>query len=134
MKLVSLEQDVLTQMSRGLTDLGEAVETLMNHVGDNRPLSISSDGKVCVKDNLHVNGKLGIGVNNIPEDVALMANGPIAFDNMKMQSADKIPENGTYNQGDIVWNNQSAGGSHVGWVCIRKGTPGIWKPFGIIEV
>jgi hypothetical protein len=132
MKLVSLDANVLTQMSEGLVNLGDAVETLLTQIGDNRPLNVTSDGKVCVQENLHVDGKIAIGVNNIPSDVSFMSNGAISFDNIKMQSSNIIPETGTYNQGDIVWNNQATIGGYVGWVCIRTGTPGEWKPFGLI--
>ena len=133
MKLVNIEDDILSQISSGLAQLGDHVEHFTNQIGDNAPLDVTPDGKVCVRENLHVSGKIGIGVNNIPEDVSFMSNGAIAFDNMKMQSADTVPTIGTYNQGDIVWNKESEPGGYVGWVCIRTGTPGMWKPFGKIE-
>lgn len=133
MKLVNIETDALQQMSKGLTELGNSIETLSSFIGNNAPIDISPDGKVCIKDNLNVNGKLGVGVKNIPDDVDVMVGGPISFDNIKMKSAIKIPEVGTFNQGDIVWNKQAQPGGYVGWVCIRTGTPGMWKPFGLIE-
>ena len=133
MKLVNIESDVLTQISTGLAQLGDHVESFSNQIGHNAPLDITPEGKVCVRENLNVSGKIGIGVNNIPDDVSFMSQGAIAFDNMKMQSSNAEPTIGTYNQGDIVWNNASEPGGYVGWVCIRTGTPGLWKPFGQIE-
>jgi hypothetical protein len=133
MKLVNIETDALQQMSKGLNELGNSIETITSFIGNNAPIDVTPDGKVCIKDNLQINGKLGIGVNNIPEDVDLMIDGPISFNNIKMQSAEAVPEVGTYNQGDIVWNNKSQPGGYVGWVCIRTGTPGLWKSFGLIE-
>jgi hypothetical protein len=40
--------------------------------------------------------------------------------------------NGSYNEGDIIWNIQPRMNSYVGWVCIQTGSPGLWSPFGKI--
>ena len=79
-----------------------------------------------------VHGKLGIGVNNISSDVTFASVGPIKFENKKFQVGDDVPANGTYRKGDIVWNSNPKPTGYVGWVCIREGTPGEWKPFGQI--
>lgn|GEM_PF-2364796 len=44
------------------------------------------------------------------------------------------PAIGEHARGDIVWNLTPTPGGHVGWVCTEAGTPGIWKPFGDIEL
>lgn len=43
------------------------------------------------------------------------------------------PVSGTYNQGDIVWNNSPTSPGYIGWVCVASGTPGTWKAFGAIS-
>ena len=133
MRLVTIESENLTQISNGLTALADSVEFLTRQIGNNAPLDITPEGVVCVRDNLNVNGKIGIGVNNIPDDVSFMSRSGIAFDGVKMQSGTEEPSVGTYNQGDVVWNTQAQPNGYVGWVCIRTGTPGLWKPFGKIE-
>jgi len=43
------------------------------------------------------------------------------------------PTGGTYNQGDVVFNEAPTAGGKVGWVCVTAGSPGTWKPFGAID-
>jgi len=55
----------------------------------------------------------------------------------KQLFANTDPVTGGYAQaskrGDICWNsNPSAAGQYVGWVCTTAGTPGTWRPFGVI--
>lgn len=45
---------------------------------------------------------------------------------------DAAPTTGSHEKGDIVFNNNPAGGAYVGWVCVASGTPGTWKTFGAI--
>jgi hypothetical protein len=42
------------------------------------------------------------------------------------------PVNGTWRVGDVVHNSAPLTGGYVGWVCTVAGTPGTWKPFGLI--
>ena len=79
-----------------------------------------------------VHGKLGIGVNNIDSDVTLSTSGPVKFENKKFMNGTEIPTSGTFKQGDIVWNQNPIPTSYIGWVCTRSGTPGEWRPFGLI--
>lgn len=79
-----------------------------------------------------VNGKLGIGIKNIKDDVSFHSAGPIRFDDKKFESGSSEPTHGFYKKGDIVWNDDPKPTGYVGWVCVREGTPGVWKPFGII--
>jgi hypothetical protein len=59
-------------------------------------------------------------------------NGPVKFENKKFLNGSGIPTSGTYRQGDIVWNENPVSTSYIGWVCVKAGTPGEWKPFGQI--
>ena len=79
-----------------------------------------------------VHGKLAIKVNVPDPDVDLHVNGPVRFHGHLQAYADSSPDNGTYKNGDIVWNNAPRVGGYVGWVCVRAGSPGDWHPFGPI--
>lgn len=79
-----------------------------------------------------VHGKLGVGVNTIEADVDASIAGPIRVQNKKFEVRDQVPTSGSYKLGDIVWNESPKPTGYIGWVCIKDGTPGIWKPFGQI--
>jgi len=81
---------------------------------------------------VNIHGKLGVGTTNLDSDVSISTSGPIKIEGKKMQSGIAIPDNGIYNTGDIVWNSNPTPTGYVGWICIREGTPGLWKPFGLI--
>ena len=49
-----------------------------------------------------------------------------------MQVGSGTPTEGSYRVGDIVWNTAPRPTGYVGWICVREGTPGEWKPFGQI--
>jgi len=91
-------------------------------------------GNIKTEGKLNVTGKVAVGVNNPQEDVYLTVGGPIRFQDKKMEYADKIPLSGNYTKGDIVWNIDPKPGQNIGWVCIRQGSPGEWKPFGRIDI
>jgi hypothetical protein len=42
------------------------------------------------------------------------------------------PQKGTWRVGDQALNRQPKAGSYVGWVCVAAGSPGEWRPFGLI--
>lgn len=72
-------------------------------------------------------------------DVAAdLTNGKIVFDqnvfNNVFQSYRQAaaPTTGTWAVGEIVYNNAPATAGYIGWVCTVAGTPGTWKPFGVI--
>ena len=104
----------------GHTDL--AVNALAISIGDrqnlNRPVRIS--------------GRVGINVSNPSSDVELAVAGNLSFANKKFSTKDDIPTAGAYNKGDIVWNTNPTIGGYVGWICTVEGTPGQWRPFGLI--
>ena len=51
----------------------------------------------------------------------------------KFEVDNSYPESGSYALGDIVWNDKPKPTGYVGWICVRAGTPGEWKPFGQIS-
>lgn len=101
-------------------------------------LTISATGNIQLgnKDGkptrVNVFGQLGINVNNVAEGVSLATDGPIQVQNKKFEVGDAIPTTGSYRQGDVVWNANPQPTGYMGWVCVREGTPGTWKPFGQI--
>jgi len=46
--------------------------------------------------------------------------------------SEATPVTGTWRITDIVYNSTPATGEYVGWVCTVAGSPGTWKPFGLI--
>jgi len=79
-----------------------------------------------------VHGRLGIGVNNVEEGVSISTSGPVKFENKKFIVGSGIPDSGSFRQGDIVWNDSPISTGYVGWICVKTGVPGEWKPFGQI--
>lgn len=76
-------------------------------------------------------GNVGIGINN--PDTALSVASPIKVQGKKIEFSDQLPTNGIYTRGDLIFNTEPTPTGYVGWVCIREGTPGEWKPFGTIS-
>ena len=100
---------------------------------DTTRITVEANGGVILHSKTTVQGKVGIGVKNFAEDADLTVAGPIRFANKKFEVSDGEPTHGSYAVGDIVWNSNPQPTGYVGWVCVREGTPGIWKPFGQIS-
>ena len=100
---------------------------------DTTRIEIGTDGAVTVNNKMSVVGGLGIGVKNFPSDVDITTAGPVRIQNKKFEVGNSIPVNGSYNKGDIIWNDNPVPTGHVGWICIRNGSPGEWKLFGQIQ-
>jgi len=80
-----------------------------------------------------VHGKVSIGVNNPDPNVDLHVRGNIKFANRTHMVDNQPPQGGSWNQGDIVWNETPHQRKYIGWVCTKAGNPGIWNPFGEIR-
>jgi len=80
-----------------------------------------------------VHGSLSVGVNNPDPGVDLHVRGNIKFANRTHMVDSQPPQGGSWNQGDIVWNQSPEQRKHVGWVCTKAGNPGVWNPFGEIH-
>jgi len=94
--------------------------------------SITLGNKNTPPTQVNVHGRVSIGVNNPDQNVDLHVNGPIRFNNKLQSHGAGIPKAGSYTKGDIIWNIEPRTGQPIGWVCIVTGTPGEWRPFGII--
>jgi hypothetical protein len=77
---------------------------------------------------LNVYGQLGIGVK-YPQE-SLHVDGNIKFAERTFAAGEQEPHEGRWDTGSIVWNEKPALNKPVGWVCVRGGKPGTWRPFG----
>ena len=80
---------------------------------------------------LNVYGQVGIGVK-YPQE-SLEVDGNIKFAERTFAAGEKEPTDGRWDTGSIVWNEKPALNKHVGWVCLKGGKPGNWRPFGLIQ-
>jgi hypothetical protein len=80
-----------------------------------------------------INGKLSVNVRVPDPAVDLHIAGPVRIHNRLQMYADAPPTIGNYNCGDIVWNSTPRQRGHVGWICTKDGSPGLWNPFGEIR-
>ena len=80
---------------------------------------------------LSVYGQLGVGVKYPGE--ALEVDGNIKFAERTFAAGEKEPTDGRWDTGSIVWNEKPALNKPVGWVCLKGGKPGNWRPFGLIQ-
>jgi hypothetical protein len=137
--VATLDAEFIIDTEPGAVKLGSWTSSSVKLITDNTArLTIRSNGNIDLGDpegadtKVTVFGKLGIGVNNIDSDVTLSTSGPVKFENKKFMNGTEIPESGNFRKGDIVWNENPATTSYIGWVCVRAGTPGEWRPFGQI--
>lgn len=57
------------------------------------------------------------------------------FENTGVRYEDTTaPTIGTWEKGDIIYNENVVAGGSIGWVCTATGTPGTWKTFGNVSV
>lgn len=105
---------------------------------DTTRITISEHGNITIgtkgsnETKVNVYGRIGIGVTNVDNDVSISTAAPIKIQGKKQEVGSGIPEAGSFKQGDIVWNSDPRPTGYVGWICVREGSPGVWKPFGQI--
>lgn len=100
---------------------------------DTTRIEVAHNGVVTFNEKVVLKNKLGVGVKNFTEDADITTAGPVRFQDKKFEVGTEAPTSGTYKKGDIVWDLDPKVGGFVGWVCIREGAPGVWKPFGQIS-
>ena len=138
--ITSLESEFIIDVETDVTRVGNWTTDDLHIITDNTSrIVVRANGKVDFGRSgrndaqVSVHGRLGVGVNNVPEDVSIaLANG-IQIGGTKIMTGTELPDNGTYRQGDIVYNTNAVATGYVGWVCVRDGTPGEWKAFGQIS-
>lgn len=104
---------------------------------DTARLTCRANGDVVVGNevgrpiNFNVFGKVGIGVK-YPQE-SLEVSGNIKFAERTFTSGEQSPNDGRWDTGSIVWNEKPEMNKPIGWVCIKGGKPGNWRPFGTIN-
>ena len=138
--ITSYETEFVIDVESAATKIGNWTTDDLNIVTDNTTrITVKANGKVDFGKSgrndakVSVYGKLGVGVNNVSEGVSVSSAGPIEIAGTKIMTGTAVPTNGTFRQGDIVYNTNAVATGYVGWVCVRDGTPGQWKPFGAIS-
>lgn len=136
LSVVSLESEFIVDCEGSTTKIGNWTTDTLDIVTDNTPrISITAYGDIIVgsheNNKTKVVGKLGINVNQPSTDIETA--GPVKFQGKKFESGTEVPTSGSYNVGDIIWNQLPTPTGYVGWICIREGTPGEWKSFGQIN-
>lgn len=132
----SLDSEFVINVEGPTTRLGNwTTDDLEIITDDTVRILVSAHGNITIGSNLdnktQVIGKLGINVKN--PDCDIETAGPIKIQNKKFEVGSSLPKTGNYRKGDIVWNENPKPSGYVGWICTRDGTPGEWKPFGIIS-
>jgi hypothetical protein len=100
-------------------------------------ITCKSNGDIVLGDeknksvNVNVAGKLGVGAKNPQESLHVVGN--IKFADRTFASGTGIPTEGRWDTGSVIWNDKPEINLPVGWVCIKGGTPGSWRPFGQIN-
>lgn len=94
-------------------------------------IKLGNQGGSDTKVNLY--GKLGIGITQIDPEVQVDVAGAIKFAGRKFMVSGDTPNSGSYTQGDTIWNSNPTPGNVMGWICVKAGSPGVWKSFGSIS-
>ena len=137
--VTSLESEFVIDVEGESTKIGNWTTDDLTIVTDNTTrITVRANGKVEFGRSgrsdaqVSVHGKLGVGVNNVSNDVSIATSSAIQIAGKKISTGSEIPTSGTFRQGDIVYNDNAVATGYVGWVCVREGTPGEWKAFGQI--
>jgi len=134
--ITSLDNEFIIDVEGASTRIGNwTTDDLEIITDDTTRITVSKNGNITLGTSIEtkttVIGKLGINVKNPDADIS--TSGAVRFQGKKFEVAESIPTNGTYNKGDVVWSNDPKPTGYMGWVCVREGTPGMWKPFGQIS-
>ena len=100
---------------------------------DKARIEIGASGEISLNSKTTIDGKLGVGVKNFSSDVDITTAGPVRIQNKKFEVGSSSPTTGSYVKGDVIWNDDPKPTGYVGWICTRPGSPGEWKPFGLIQ-
>ena len=77
-------------------------------------------------------GPVSVGVATPDLDADFTVKGSVKFSGKKFITGSQEPTEGSFNKGDICWNENPVLHGYVGWVCTVGGVPGTWIPFGAI--
>ena len=136
--VTSLDSEFVIDVEGTNTRIGTWTTDALDIITDDTArISVTSTGHITLgsdtQSKVSITGNLGVGVKNPPVDASITTAGPIRFQDKKMEVSNEQPRRGAYSKGDIVWNDNPRPTGYVGWVCVREGTPGTWKQFGLIS-
>jgi hypothetical protein len=138
--IASYETEFVIDVESEFTKVGNWTTDDLHIITDNTTrITVKANGKVDFGRSgrndarVSVFGKLGVGVNNVSDGVSIASANAIEIAGTKIMTGTSVPDNGTFRQGDIMYNTNAVPTGYVGWVCVRDGTPGEWKPFGKIS-
>ena len=134
-RLHSIDNNAIVEIQDGLNNLSELLLNLGRIVGDDSSkLAVDASGALKIQGDSStlIQGNIGIGVSNVPNDLSIETDRAVKFQGKKFEVGNKIPTIGLYNKGDIIWDDDPKPNGTIGWICIRTGTPGEWRSFGII--
>ena len=130
--------EVVTKMQDKATYVGTPVPAPFSIGTDDTPrITCRSNGDVMIGNEdsksvkVNMYGNVGIGVKHPQENLHVAGN--IKFQDKVFSSGNKTPTSGRWDTGSIVWNDEPDSNKPVGWVCIKGGEPGAWRPFGLIS-
>lgn len=139
LSITSLDSEFIIDNEPNAVKIGSWTTDDLKIVTDNTTrITIRANGNIDVgtsesaNSKVSIHGRLGVGVNNVDEGISISTSGPVRFENKKFMNGTDVPTSGTFRQGDIVWNENPVPTGYVGWICVREGTPGEWKPFAQI--
>ena len=137
LSLMSMDAEFIVEPEGKEVKVGTYTADDVSIVTDNTTrIKVKSNGDISIgeKDtSVSVQGRIGVGYSTVDDDVSIVTAGPVRFQGKKQEVKAELPRAGAYNKGDIVWNEDPKPTGYVGWICIRSGTPGEWKPFGQIS-
>jgi hypothetical protein len=140
LSLMSMDAEFIVEPEGKEVKVGTYTADDVSIVTDNTTrIQVKANGDISVgtkgnfDTNISVHGRIGVGYSTVDDDVSIVTAGPVRFQGKKQESRAELPRSGAYNKGDIVWNEDPKPTGYVGWICIRSGTPGEWKPFGQIS-
>ena len=129
--------EVITRMHESNAFVGTHTHVAFAIGTDDTPrLTCRANGDVVVgtetgrPGNFNVYGQLGVNVKYPSE--SLHVDGNIKFAERTFAAGVQIPTEGRWDTGSIVWNEKPSTNLPVGWVCIKGGKPGSWRPFGMV--
>ena len=129
--------EVITRMHESNAFVGTHTHVAFAIGTDDTPrLTCRANGDVVVGTetgrpvNFNVYGQLGVNVKYPSE--SLHVDGNIKFAERTFAAGVQIPTEGSWDTGSIVCNEKPSTNLPVGWVCIKGGKTGSWRPFGMV--
>jgi hypothetical protein len=133
MKLVhDINAQAVGAIKDGLNALSNSLLEINAIVGDSSSRIHVDNGVLRINGTTTHSEKLGVGVNRVSDGVCLETSGAVKFQGKKFEVGNGVPTHGTYNAGDVVWNDAPKPNGNLGWICVQTGAPGQWQPFGNI--